>query len=160
MGKVEEGLKAKGIELPPAPSPMGGYVPAVTAGRLVFVSGQLPRWGDEFRCVGKVDAEVSVERAREAARLAALNAVSVLKAEVGDLDRVKRIVRLQGSVVSSRGFTGQAGIVNAASEIMLEVFGDKGKHARMSVGVAELPANATLAIEIIAELEMDTERHG
>jgi enamine deaminase RidA (YjgF/YER057c/UK114 family) len=153
MGKVEERLKSRGILLPPAPSPMGAYVPAVRTGSLVFVSGQLPRWGDQMRFVGKVDQELSVDEAREAARLAALNAVAVLAAEVKDLDRVKRIVRLQGSVASSVGFVNQPAVVNAASEVMLEVFGDRGKHARMSVGVAELPARASVAVEIIAEVE-------
>jgi enamine deaminase RidA (YjgF/YER057c/UK114 family) len=152
MGKVEERLKAQGIELPPPPSPMGAYVPAVTAGHLVFVSGQLPRWGDEMRYPGKVDAEISLANAQAAARLAALNAVSVLKAEIGDLDRVKRIVKLTGSVVSSVGFVNQPAVVNAASDVMLTVFGDAGKHARMSVGVAEMPGRASVAVEIIAEI--------
>jgi len=153
MGEVEKRLKEKGIELPPPPSPMGAYVPAVTAGSLVFVSGQLPRWGDDLKYMSKVDSDLSVEDAKEAARLAALNAVSVLKAEVGDLDRVKRIVRIQGSVVSSEGFVNQPQVVNAASEVMLEVFGDAGRHARMAVGVAEMPANASIAVELIAEIE-------
>jgi enamine deaminase RidA (YjgF/YER057c/UK114 family) len=152
MGVVDDRIKALGIELPPAPSPMGAYVAAVTAGPLVFVSGQLPRFGDEMRFAGKVDAEVSVEDARQAARLAALNAVAVLKAQVGDLDRVKRIVKLRGSVASSAGFTGQPQVVNGASEVMVEIFGDAGRHARMAVGVAELPGRASVGIEIIAEI--------
>lgn len=153
MGKVEEKLRAQGIELPPPPSPMGAYVPAVRAGNLVFVSGQLPRWGEEVRYVGKVDAELPLDKALKAAELAAWNAISVLKAEVGDLDRVRRIVKLTGSVVSSNGFTNQPAVVNAASEVMLKAFGEKGKHARMSVGVAEMPARASVAVEIIAEVE-------
>jgi len=152
MGKVEERIKAEGIELPPPPSPMGAYVPAVTAGGLVFISGQLPRWGEELRYTGKVDSELSLDKAREAARLAALNAVSVLKAEVGDLDRVRRIVKLTGSVASSPGFVDQPPVVNAASDVMLAVFGEKGRHARMAVGVAELPAGASVAVELIAEI--------
>jgi enamine deaminase RidA (YjgF/YER057c/UK114 family) len=152
MGEVEKRLKEKGIELPPPPSPMGAYVPAVVTGSLVFVSGQLPRWGNEMRCTGKVDAELDLVRAREAARLAALNAVSVLKAAVSDLDRVRRIVKLRGSVASSPGFVNQPEVVNAASEVMVEVFGEAGKHARMAVGVAELPGRASVGIEIIAEI--------
>lgn len=155
MSEVENRIKAQGIELPPPPAPMGAYVPAVTAGSLVFVSGQLPRWGDEMRFAGKVDSDLSPDKAREAARLAALNAVSVLKAEVGDLDRVRRIVKLQGSVASSPGFVGQPPIINAASEVMVEIFGEKGKHARMAVGVAELPARASVAVELIAEIEVE-----
>jgi len=152
MGAIEDRLKARGLELPPPPSPMGAYVPAVITGRLVFVSGQLPRWGDEMRFAGKVDAELSLDQARLAARLAALNAVSVLKAAVGELDRVRRIVKLRGSVASSPGFVNQPQVVNAASELMVEVFGDAGRHARMAVGVAELPGRAAVGIEIIAEL--------
>ena len=153
MGKVEDRLAAAGIELPPPPAPMGAYVPAVSAGGLVFVSGQLPRWGDELRFIGKVDAELSLDQAREAARLAALNAVSVLRAEVGDLDRVRRIVKLKGSVVSSPGFVNQPQVINAASDVMLEVFGEAGRHARMAVGVAEMPGRASVAVELIAEVE-------
>jgi len=153
MGKTEDKLKANGIELPPPPSPMGAYVPAVVAGDLVFVSGQLPRWGDELRFTGKVDSELSVDKACEAMRLAALNAVSVLQAEIGELDRVVRIVKLKGSVASSAGFVGQPQVVNAASDVMIEVFGDKGRHARMAVGVAELPACACAAVELIVQIE-------
>jgi enamine deaminase RidA (YjgF/YER057c/UK114 family) len=153
MGKIESQLKASGVELPPPPSPMGGYVPAVRTGALVFVSGQLPRWGDEMRYQGKVATEISLEDAQAAARLAALNAVSVLKAEVGSLDRVRRIVKLTGSVTSAPGFTNQPQVVNAASAVMVEVFGDRGRHARMSVGVAELPGRAPVAVEIVAEVE-------
>lgn len=153
MGVVEDRIREMGIELPPPPSAMGAYVPAVVAGPLIFVSGQLPRWGDEIRCVGKVDSEVCVEDAKAGARLAALNAVSVLAAELGELDRVVRIVKLRGSVASSPGFTGQPLVVNGASEVMLSVFGDKGRHARMATGVSELPAGVAVAVELIAEIE-------
>ncbi len=153
MSEIEKRLKEKGIELPPAPSPMGAYVPAVKAGGLVFVSGQLPRFGDETRCQGRVDSEVSVEKARDAARLATLNAVSVLKELLGDLDKVKRVVKLTGSVYSAPGFTGQPGVINGASEVLVEIFGEKGKHARMAQGMAELPAGASVAVELIVEVE-------
>jgi len=153
MSEVEKRMSEKGIELPPPPAPMGAYVPAVTtAGGLAFVSGQLPRWGGEMKFAGKVVAEVSEEDAKKAARLAALNAVSVLKDHLGDLDRVLRIVKLTGSVASSSGFVGQPAIINAASDVMVEVFGEKGKHARMAKGMAELPARASVAIELIAEI--------
>ncbi len=153
MGKIDERLAAAGVELPPPPGAMGAYVPAVVAGSLVFVSGQLPRWGDDFRPGGKLGAEISVEQGREAARLAGLNAVAVLKAELGDLDRVLKIVKLVGSVASAPGFVDQPAVVNGASDAMLEVFGERGRHARMAVGVAELPANACVAVEIIAAIE-------
>lgn len=150
MGKVEERLAGLGITLPPAPEPMGAYARAVIAGSLVFVSGQLPRLDGEMRWPGKVPADVSEACAKQAMRLAALNAVAVLRAELGDLDRVLRIVKLKGSVASSPGFIGQPGIVDGASELMLEVFGEAGRHARMAVGVAELPGRAAAAVEIIA----------
>jgi len=153
MGEVDKRLKDMGTELPPPPAPMGGYVPAVVAGSLVFVSGQLPRWGDELKFPGKLGAELDVEQGKEAARLAALNAVSVLAAELGDLDRVRRIVKVRGSVTSAEGFVDQPVVVNAASEVFVEVFGESGKHARMAVGVAELPARASVAIEVVAEIE-------
>jgi len=158
MSKIEQKLKAAGITLPPPPTPMGGYVPAVRTGNLVFISGQLPRWGEEMRYTGKVDAELPLAEAKAAARLAAQNAVSVLQAAIGDLDLVTRIVKLTGSVASSPGFTNQPPVINAASEVMVEIFGDAGRHARMSVGVAELPGRASVAIELIAEVRPSRKR--
>lgn len=153
MSETEQRLKQKSIVLPEAPTPMGAYVPAMTVGSLVFVSGQLPREGERMVYTGKVDQDLSVDGGYKAARLAALNALAVLKAELKDLDRVRRIVRLTGHVNSSSGFTGQPLVVNGASDLMLEVFGDKGKHTRMALGVPELPGDAAVAIELIAEAE-------
>lgn len=141
------------IELPPPPLPMGAYIAAQRTGPLVYVSGQLPRWGDEMRYSGKPGLDVSMEDAREAARLAALNALAVLQHEIGDLAKVVKIVKMTGSVASPPGFTDQPQIVNAASDVLVEVLGERGRHARMAVGVAELPANAPVAIELIAEIE-------
>jgi enamine deaminase RidA (YjgF/YER057c/UK114 family) len=153
MSKVLTRLKEKGIELPAAPAPMGAYVPAVRAGNLVFVSGQLPRQGDAMRYRGKVDAELTLPEAQAAARLAALNAVAALGTAVPDLDRVRRIVKVRVSVASSPGFVNQPQVANAASELLVEVFGEAGRHARMAVGVAELPGNAAVAVELVAEVE-------
>ncbi len=149
----EDQSKGDKIELPPPPLPMGSYVAAQRTGALVYVSGQLPRWGDEMRYTGKVDSELGVEDARKAAELAALNALSVLRHETGDLERVLMIVKMTGSVASSPGFTNQPEVINAASDVLVAVLGERGRHARMAAGVAELPANAPVAIELIAQVK-------
>ena len=153
MEKIEQNLLKSGLTLPPAPTPMGAYVPAMTVGKLVFISGQLPRQGDRMAVKGKVDTEVSIEEGKRGARLAGLNCIAVLKAELGDLDRVKRIVRLTGHVASSPAFLRQPEVMNGASELMVEIFGDKGKHTRMTLGVPVLPGDAAVAVEMIAEIE-------
>ncbi len=153
MSEIESAMEKKGIILPPAPTPMGAYVPAVTARGLVLVSGQLPWQGDQMLHPGKVDGQVSLEDAYQAARLAALNAVAVLKAELGELDQVKRILRITGHVNSSAGFTDQPKVVNGASDLMVEIFAERGLHTRMALGVAELPGNACVAIELMAQAE-------
>ncbi len=153
MAKIEKRLAQLGITLPPAPAPMGAYVPALTVGKLVFVSGQLPREGDRMAVKGKLDTEVSLEEGKRGARLAGLNCIAVLKAEVGDLDRVQRIVRLTGHVASVPGFLRQPEVMNGASELMVEVFGERGKHTRMTLGVPVLPGDAVIAVEMIAEIE-------
>jgi enamine deaminase RidA (YjgF/YER057c/UK114 family) len=153
MAKIEKRLSELGLVLPAPPTPMGAYVPALTVGNLVFISGQLPREGDRMAVKGKVDTEVRVGFAKQGARLAALNCLAVLKAEIGDLDRVKRIVRLTGHVASVPGFIGQPEVMNGASELMVEVFGERGRHTRMTLGVPVLPSDATVAVEMIAEIE-------
>jgi enamine deaminase RidA (YjgF/YER057c/UK114 family) len=153
MAKIEKRLDELGLKLPPAPLPLGAYVPALTVGKLVFVSGQLPRQGDRIAVTGKVDTEVGIAEAKAGARLAGLNCLAVLKAEINDLDRVKRIVRLTGHVASSPSFFRQAEVMNGASELMVEVFGERGKHTRMTLGVPVLPGNAAVTVEMIAEIE-------
>jgi enamine deaminase RidA (YjgF/YER057c/UK114 family) len=153
MAKIEARLAQLGLTLPEPPSPMGAYVPAVTAGNLVFISGQLPRQDGRLAVKGKVDTEVRVSHARQAARLAALNCLSVLKAEIGDLDRVKRIVRLTGHIASVPRFIGQPEVMNGASDLILEVFGERGKHSRMTTAAPVLPGDATVAVEMIVEIE-------
>jgi enamine deaminase RidA (YjgF/YER057c/UK114 family) len=153
MSVIEARLKDKGILLPEAPTPMGAYIPAMRVGTMVFISGQLPREGDRLNCLGKVDKDVSVAEAKLAARLCCLNAISVLKAEITDLDRVKRIVRLTGHVASVPEFTNQPEVMNGASELLLEVFGERGRHTRMTTSAPVLPSDATVAVELIVEVD-------
>jgi len=153
MGKIEEKLKELGLELPPAPAPMGSYVPWTKSGKLVFVSGQLPRKDGKIVSVGRVASEISVEQAKDAARLAGLNAISVLKSAASDLDKVRRILRLTCWVASAPDFFDQPKVANGASDLMAEVFGEAGRHSRMTTGVIALPGNACFAIDLVAELK-------
>jgi enamine deaminase RidA (YjgF/YER057c/UK114 family) len=147
----EDKLRDLGLELPPAPKPVGAYVPAVRTGNLVFVSGQLPIRGGELVARGHVSGEVPVELAMACARQACLNALAVLAAETGGLSKVVRIVRLTGHVSSDRGFTDQAKVLNAASELLVQVFGDVGRHSRAAIGAADLPLGAPVELEMIVE---------
>ncbi|MGW6378508.1 RidA family protein [Rhodococcus sp. NPDC055112] len=139
------------IELPAVAAPVAAYVPAVRTGNLVYTSGQLPFIDGELQQAGKVGGAVSVDTAKDAARTCALNALAAIDALVG-LDSVVRIVKVVGFVASAEGFTGQPGVINGASELFGEVFGDAGVHARSAVGVAELPLNAPVEVEVIAEV--------
>lgn len=150
---AEARLRELRLELPPPPQPVGAYTRAVRTGSLIFVSGQLPMAAAQLQHAGKVGATLSVEQGQAAARLCAINALSVLREEAGSLDRVVRIVRLVGYVGSAPGFTDQAQVMNGASELMRDVFGERGVHARVAVGVAELPRGAAVELEVIAELE-------
>ncbi len=140
-----------GIALPPAPKPAGSYVPGVRSGNLIFVSGQLPLKDGKLLFEGKVGGGVSLEQAKECARVSALNALAVLSVS-GGLGAVERIVKVTGYVASADGFTGQADVVNGASDFFSEVFGDRGAHSRSAVGVCELPLGAPVEIEVIAEV--------
>ena len=152
MGKAEDRLKELGIQLPDVPVPLGSYKPASTSGNLIFVSGQLPLVGGQLLHEGKVGADISVEEGMNAARVCCINALAVICKELGSLDRVKKIVKLTGYVSSSPGFSKQANVVNGASDLFYEVFGDDGRHARAAVGVSELPMNAPVEVEVIAEI--------
>ena len=144
-------LAELGIALPPVIAPLAAYIPAVRTGNLVYTSGQLPLESGELSHTGKVGSEVSPEQAKAAARTCALNALAAIEALVG-IDAVSRVVKLVGFVASAPGFTGQPGVVNGASEILGEIFGDAGAHARSAVGVAELPLNAPVEVELIVEV--------
>lgn len=152
MIKVEEKLKELGIEILDVPRPIGAYKSAVISGNLIFVSGQLPIENGALRYKGRVGEEVSVEDGIEASRIASLNALSVMKKELGDLDRIKRILKVTGYVSSASNFDMQAKVVNGASELFYLVFGEDGTHARAAVGVCGLPLGAPVEIEVIAEI--------
>lgn len=146
-----ERLAELGIELPDVVAPLAAYVPAVRTGNLVYSSGQLPIQGGELLATGKVGAEVSPEDAKALARVCALNALAAVHALVG-IDSVVKIVKVVGFVASAPGFGGQPGVINGASELFGEIFGEAGAHARSAVGVSELPRNTPVEVEIIAEV--------
>ena len=148
----EDKLKELGIELPEAPTPIGSYIPALRTGNLVFLSGILPLRQGKLIKQGKVGKDLSLDEAREEARTATINALSVLKAHVGSLDKITRCVKIAGYIASSPDFTEQPKVLNAASDLLFEIFGDKGKHARSTVGVNVLPLNAPLEIDFIFEV--------
>jgi enamine deaminase RidA (YjgF/YER057c/UK114 family) len=166
LSTPEERLAALGLTLPPVPKPLAAYVPALRSGNYVYTSGQLPTVDGELVAVGKVgtgaDASVSPELANAAARVCALNALAALRSVVGELSAVVQIVKVLGFVASTPDFTGQAAVINGASELLLEVFGDEtggagqavriGAHARSAVGVAVLPRDAPVEVELIAEV--------
>lgn len=148
----EEKLKALGIELPPAPEALGSYVPARRSGNLVFLSGILPLVDGKILRTGKVGAELTVEEARREAQKAAINALSILKSYAGDLGNVAGCVKVTGYVASAPGFTEQHKVLNSVSDLVAEVFGESGRHARAAVGVGALPLDAPLEVEFIFEV--------
>jgi enamine deaminase RidA (YjgF/YER057c/UK114 family) len=149
---IDQRLAELGITLPEAPKPVAAYVPAVRTGNLLFVSGQLCLVNGELAYKGRVGEEVSPEQAYEAARIAAVNSLAIVNEELGSLDRVRMVVRVVGYVASATGFYGQPQVINGASELLAEVFGDRGRHARSAVGVSSLPLNTPVEIEIIVEV--------
>lgn len=150
-GRRTDRLAELGIELPEVAAPVAAYVPAVRAGSLVYTSGQLPFVSGSLAATGKVGAELSPEEAKRHARTCVLNALAAVHALVG-IDSVVRVVKVVGFVASAEGFTGQPAVVNGASELLGEVFGDDGGHARSAVGVAELPLSAPVEVELIVEI--------
>lgn len=148
----EEKLKALGIELPDAPRPLGSYVPLVRTGNLVFLSGILPLVEGKLTREGRVGEKVTVDEAREDARTAAINALAILKANLGTLNKIRRCVKITGYVSSAPDFTEQPNVLNAASDFMLEIFGEVGRHARAAVGVNVLPLNSPVELEFIFEV--------
>jgi enamine deaminase RidA (YjgF/YER057c/UK114 family) len=154
----EARLKALGLQLPPAPKPIASYVPAVRTGNLIFLAGQGPLVDGKPTITGKVGADVTEDAANKAARATILTQLAVLRAEIGSLDRVRRIVKVVGFVNSAPGFTRQPWVMNGASDLLVEIFGDAGRHARSSVGVNELPLNIPVEIELVVEIAPDTAR--
>ena len=154
MSSPRARLTELGLTLPAVVPPVAAYVPAVRTGQLVYTSGQLPMVDGALPATGKVGADVTPEQAKELARACALNALAAIDALVGPdgLDRVARVVKVVGFVASAPDFTGQPGVVNGASELLGEVFGEAGRHARSAVGVAALPLDAPVEVELIVEI--------
>lgn len=152
MSAVEAKLSELGLSLPEVVPPLAVYQPAVRTGGYVYTSGQLPMVDGKLPATGKVGAEVTPEEAKDLARTCALNALAAVKSVAGDLDRVARVVKVVGFVASAPDFTAQPAVVNGASELLGAVFGDKGVHARSAVGVAVLPLDAPVEVEIQVEL--------
>ncbi len=154
MPSFNAALERLGITLPPAPKPVAAYVPFVCTGNLIFISGQLPFSDGIVKFTGPVPTSLSIEQAAEAARLCTINALSVLRdACSGDLDQVTRIVRIAVFVQSANGFDAQPKVANGASDLLVAIFGEAGKHARAAVGINALPLNASVEVELIAEVK-------
>jgi len=148
----EDKLKALGIVLPEAPSPLGSYVPVIRTGNLVFLSGILPFVDGKLLRQGKVGKDITIDDAREDAKRVVMNALAVLRSHIGSLNTVKRCIKISGYIASSPDFTEQPKVLNAASDLLYEIFGEAGRHARAAVGVTVLPLNAPVEIEFIFEV--------
>lgn len=154
MSNIDDRMRLLGIELPMASSPGANYVPFVRSGNLLFITGQLSQWNGERRFIGKLGREWSVEEGQQAARLCALNLIAHLRNAVdGDLDRAVRCVRIAGFVNSMPDFTAQSQVINGASDLFVDVFGEAGRHARMAVGVAALPYDVAVEVEAVFEVK-------
>ena len=140
------------ITLPPAPKPVATYIPAVRVGDLLFLSGTGPFKDGAIVYAGKLGKDLTVEQGYEAARLTLLNALAIVRQELGTLDRVTRIVRLTGHVASAAGFTQQPAVLNGASDLLVQIFGEAGRHARLALGAAELPLNMAIELELILQV--------
>lgn len=151
MGHIDARLAELGITLPAVATPVAAYVPAMTSGNLLFTAGQLPFVDGTLLATGKVGAEVSASKAAELARVCALNALAAANSVLGSLDKVTRVVKVNGFVASAPDFIGQPQVLNGASEVLAEIFGDKGLHARAAVGVAVLPLDSPVEVDLILE---------
>jgi enamine deaminase RidA (YjgF/YER057c/UK114 family) len=153
---IEERIAELGLELPSPPKPAGAYIPVVVEGSMVYVSGQVPFQSgtvpELFK--GKLTSDVSIETAQKAARICTLNALSHIKVALGELDRVKKFIRLSGYVNSDPSFTDQPKVLNAASDLLADIFGDAGKHSRVAIGVSSLPLGSAVEIEFLAKSDM------
>ncbi|MCK9210655.1 MAG: RidA family protein [Ignavibacteriaceae bacterium] len=152
---IEDQIKALGLTLPAAPVPLAAYIPAVKTGNLVFTSGQLPMLDGVLKYKGKVGTQVSQDDAKRAAEIAVLNCLAVIKNVIGNLELVERVVKVTVFVNSDPDFVNQPEVANGASELLVKIFGDKGKHARAAVGVNVLPRDASVEIEMLVETEND-----
>ena len=148
----EAKLKELGLTLPDPPKPVANYIPVVRVGELLFLSGVLPSREGQLSMTGKLGQELTIEQGKEASRVAVLNGLSIIRHEAGSLDRVKQIVKMVGHIASAPGFTDQPQVLNGASDVLVSIFGDAGRHARVAVGAAELPRQAPVEIELIVQL--------
>lgn len=148
---VQARLIELGLQLPELPAAAGAYLPAVATGQLVFTSGQLPTTGGSLPETGKVGGSVSPSDAKTYARICVLNGLAAAASAIGSLDRITRVVRIAGFVASDPTFTGQPGVIDGASELLIEIFGEAGKHSRSAVGVASLPLNSPVEVELVLE---------
>ena len=151
---IESRLQELKITLPPAPKPVANYIPAVRVGELLFTSGVLPMKDGKLACEGKLGKELTVELGQEAARLALLNALAVVKQEIENLEKVVRVVRLTGHVASAPGFVLQPAVLNGASDLLVAIFGEAGRHTRAALGAAELPLNSPIELELIIQVRL------
>jgi enamine deaminase RidA (YjgF/YER057c/UK114 family) len=149
---IDARIESLGLELPAATAPLANFVPCVQVGSTLFISGQIPLWNGEIRHIGKVGAAISVSEARTAARVCALNALAQAKAFLGGLERVRRICQVQGFVNAVPEFAEHPAVINGASDLFVEVFGDKGKHARFAVGAGSLPFNVAVEVAVMMEV--------
>lgn len=149
---VQETLSKLAITLPSPPAPAGSYVPTVITGNLVFVSGQIPMESGQVKFRGKVGKEVSVESGQQAARLCTINALAQLNAALGSLDRIKRVVKVTGFVNCDPNFAEQPKVINGSSDLLVQVFGEAGRHARAAIGVSSLPLDSSVEVEFIVEI--------
>lgn len=150
---VERKLKEMGLSLPEAPKPVAAYVPAVKVDGYVYTAGQIPFVEGELKFKGKLGKDLSVEEGYEAAKICALNALGAIKGAVGDLNKVEQVVKVVGFVNSASGFNQQPAVINGASELLGQLFGESGKHARSAVGVSELPLDAAVEVEMIVKIK-------
>lgn len=152
----EQRLIDLGITLPTAPKPVANYIPAVMAGDLLFLSGVLPSKDGQVQTTGKLGRDVTVAQGQAAARQAVINALAIVNQELGGLARVRKIVRLTGHVASHEGFTEQPSVINGASDLLVQIFGETGRHTRVAVGAAELPLNASVELDLIVHVHPAT----
>jgi enamine deaminase RidA (YjgF/YER057c/UK114 family) len=153
MTDVDAALASMGLSLPPASAPAGSYVPVVRSGNLLFVSGQIPVEADGTRHIGRCGEDASIEQAAAAARLCALNILAQVKGAIGSLDKVARVVKVNGYVNSTPGFGNHPKVVNGASDLFVALFGERGKHARAAIGVANLPFGVMVEVEAVIEVD-------
>jgi enamine deaminase RidA (YjgF/YER057c/UK114 family) len=150
---IDQALLSSGISLPTPPAPAGSYVPVVTSGKLAFVAGQIPLEAGQVKFKGKVGRDIPIEAGQEAARLCTINGLAQLKAALGSLDRIERIVKVTGFVNCEPSFADQPKVINGASDLLVQIFGEKGRHVRAAVGVSSLPLESAVEVEFIVEIK-------